>query len=176
MISPRFSILFFTLVCFWTAGAGANPVISEFMADNVSGIKDEDGIVRDWIEIHNPTAAPIDLNNWKLADSGSTWTFPAVTLAPGEFLIVWASGQNRRVPGQPLHTNFSLKAGGEYLALLRPDGTAEQEFLPEYPPQDPDESYGLNFNGTQLVLAGSAARFIVPGNDALGTTWTGSGP
>jgi hypothetical protein len=172
---PRFTLLLFTFLVVWCAETQANPVISEFMADNETGIKDENGIVRDWIEIHNPTAAPIDLTNWKLADSGSVWTFPAVTLAPGEFLIVWASGQNRRVPGQPLHTNFSLRAEGEYLALLRPDGTAEQEFLPEYPPQAPDESYGLNFNGTPLVISGTAARFIVPGDDALGTTWTASG-
>src|SRR5687768_5915976 len=150
MHSPRFITLIVAFLCFSAASGKANPVISEFMADNVTGIKDEDDIIRDWIEIHNPTSAPIDLTNWKLADSGNVWVFPAVILTPGEFLVVWASGQNRRVPGQPLHTNFSLRAGGEYLALVRPDGTAEQEFTPEFPPQDPDESYGLDRKSTRL--------------------------
>jgi len=104
------------VVCLWSAGpALADPVISEFMADNVSTIADEDGAFSDWIEIHNPDATPVDLTNWCLTDTATTlgkWRFPFVTLGPGEFLLVWASGKNRRIPGQPLHTNFSLSAGG----------------------------------------------------------------
>ena len=66
--------------------AAANPVISEFMADNESTIPDEDGAFSDWIEIHNPTSSPIALANWCLTDSASNltkWRFPAVILEPG---------------------------------------------------------------------------------------------
>ena len=41
----------------------------------------------------------------------------------GAYLLVWASGHDRRVPGQPLHTNFKLDGNGEALALISPDGT-----------------------------------------------------
>ena len=41
------------------------------------------------------------------------------------------------------HTNFRLARGGEYLALIDPDGQPVSEFTPEYPEQRPDVSYGL---------------------------------
>ena len=46
--------------------------------------------------------------------------------------------------GQPeIHTNFSLDSGGEYLALVSPDGqTVVSEFAPEYPRQHRNFSYG----------------------------------
>ena len=140
----------------------ANPVITEFMASNQATAVDEDGDFSDWIEIHNPTTAPVSLDQWCLTDSATNlvkWRFPNVTLAPGEFRIVWASGENRRNPSAPLHTNFSLAAGGEYLALVRPDGvTVEQDFGPEYPAQDGDESFGMIFNSTSLVAPGASTR------------------
>jgi hypothetical protein len=157
----------------------ADPVITEFLADNTSGLADEDGAYSDWIEIHNPESAPRNLDGWYLTDSVSQptrWRFPAVTLPPGGFLIVWASGKDRRVPGSPLHANFSLRAAGEYLALVRPDGaTVQQEFAPEFPSQDPDRSYGVNFSGTPLLPEGAGMKYRVPASTAEGTTWTAPG-
>ena len=66
--------------------AGAAPYISEFLASNITGLKDEDGDESDWIEIHNPDATAVDLTGWGLGDLASLeepWRFPAVTLAPG---------------------------------------------------------------------------------------------
>ncbi|MES2658105.1 MAG: lamin tail domain-containing protein [Verrucomicrobiota bacterium] len=144
----------------------ADPVITEFMADNQSTITDEAGDFSDWIEIHNPTAAAIPLANWSLTDKANNlaqWKFPAVILQPGEFLVVWASGNNRRVPGFPLHTNFSLSKDGEYLALVRPDGTTvQQAFSPKFPAQNPDASYGSRFNSTPLLAAGASGRYRIP--------------
>ncbi len=146
------------------AAASAEPVITEFMADNKSTIADEDGGWSDWIEIHNPTDQPLPLAGWRLTDTAgdlARWTFPDVTLAPGEFRIVWASNKNRRSPGAPLHTNFALALAGEYLALVRPDGTVAQDFGPQFPAQAADESFGLQFESTALVSAGDTARFRV---------------
>src|SRR5437868_11455155 len=95
--------------------ARANPIITEFMADNVSFIADEDADYSDWIEIHNPGAAAVVMTDWALTDDATNltkWKFPNVTMQPGDFLIVWASGKNKRTPGAPLHTNFSLAKGG----------------------------------------------------------------
>lgn len=124
------------------------PIISEFMASNASGLIDEDGEESDWIEIYNATTATVNLSGYYLTDDPlllTTWAFPAVSLAPGEYLVVFASGNDRSVAGSELHTNFSLSSGGEYLALVKPDGiTVLDEFQPSYPDQETDISYGFD--------------------------------
>jgi hypothetical protein len=132
-------------------GTGPTPVISEFMADNGGSLKLTDGTEPDWIEIHNPSASPVSLAGWRLtdqADNLSRWTFPAgVQLAPGAYLVVYASGEDRLDAEGNYHTNFALLAAGEFLALVRPDGTIHQEFAPFFPPQKSDFSYGLAPDG-----------------------------
>ncbi len=151
-------------------------VISELMANNESTIADEDGAFSDWIEIYNPSSDEVDLTDWCLTDNATVpakWRFPALTLGAREFLLVWASSKNRRVPGQPLHTNFNLSAGGEYLALVRPDGvTVEHAYTPMFPAQANDESFGINFTGRALLSQNAAVKYRVPTNDAQGSTWT----
>ena len=128
------------------------PVISEFMADNQSGILDEDGEPSDWIEICNPTATPAPLAGYFLTDDANNltkWPFPNVTVGVGEYLVVFASGNDRRVAGSELHTNFSLALNGEYLALVKPDGTTiVNEFSP-FPGQRGDVSYGFDIQALQ---------------------------
>lgn len=130
----------------------AAPRITEFLAANRAGLTDEDGDRPDWIEIHNPDAQPVSLEGYRLTDdatAGRGWAFPAVVLAPGEFLVVFASGKNRADPRGRLHTDFQLSAAGEYLALVAPDGvTAVSRFAPEYPPQFDDVSFGVGAGGT----------------------------
>jgi spore coat protein CotH len=91
--------------------------INEFMADNKTTLADEYGEFDDWIEIYNAGYAPIDLEGMFLTDDPANttkWRFPAVTLEPGSFLIVWADG----TPSQgPLHTNFKLSASGECIEI-----------------------------------------------------------
>ncbi len=150
-------------------------VISEFMANNESTISDVDGDFSDWIEIYNPGSDEVDLTNWCLTDTSSDlskWRFPELTLGAKQFLLVWASGKNRTLSSQPLHTNFSLSAGGEYLALVRPDGvTIEHHFSPMYPAQANDESYGINFTGRSLLSQKASVKYRVPTNATLGSAW-----
>jgi hypothetical protein len=121
-------------------------VISEFLADNGSGIRDEDGARSDWIELRNLGIDPVSLAGWFLTDDvtqPAQWRFPPdVTLAPGAYLVVWASGKDRAVEGRELHTNFSLARAGEYLALLDAQTNVIDVFEPVYPPQQTDISYG----------------------------------
>jgi len=152
-----------------------SPVISEFMAVNDDTLADEDGDHPDWIEIHNPSAEAVDLTGWRLRDGEFEWTFPAVTLAPGEYLVVFASDKNRRVAGAELHTNFRLDGGGEYLALLDDAGSVVHEYAPAYPPQLEDISYGLmtDVQGqTPLIRTSDAAAYLVPSDGGLGLSWT----
>lgn len=134
-------------------------VITEFMATNQNTVTDEDGTYSDWIEIYNPTGAAESLLGWSLTDNALNlrkWVFPAVTLQPGEYRLVFASSWNRTNPLGELHTNFRLSAAGEYLGLIRFDGTVANDFSPAYPPQTPDVpfySYGLSpLDGSLLVF------------------------
>ena len=124
------------------------PIISEFQASNENTLLDEDGNASDWIEIHNPGTQVVALNGYHLTDDAlnpTRWTLPDVTLNPGEYLIVFASGKDRATAGSELHTNFSLNANGEYLALVKPDGfTVVTEFSPVFPEQQLDVSYGFD--------------------------------
>src|SRR5438045_5925851 len=86
--------------------------LNEFVASNVSGITDEDGQQADWIELVNGSAAAVNLAGWSLTDDpaeADKWVFPAVTLSPGPFLLVFASGKDRRLTsGLNFHTSFKL--------------------------------------------------------------------
>ncbi len=163
------------LLVFVLAGcAGAAPVISEFMASNDSTLADEDGDYPDWIEIYNPDAQAVDIAGWHLTDDASElnqWTFPSVSIPAGGYLVVFASKKNRATSGQPLHTNFKLKTGGEYLALVQPDGvTVATEYDP-YPVQQTDVSYGQP-QGTMVtenvIPASAPARYLVPTEPVTG--------
>ena len=147
----------------------ADVVISEFMAINGTTLADEDGEFSDWIELHNTTAAPVNLNGWHLTDNAGNldkWTFPDVTLPAGGYMVVFASNKDRAIAGQPLHTDFNLDGDGEYLALVRPDAvTVEYQFAPTYPQQESDLSYGTGPNRatvTPLVPAPSQVKVVVP--------------
>ena len=165
-----------TFCCLVAASAAAEPVISEFMASNQSDIADETGSHPDWIEIKNPDATPALMTGWALTDSAANpkkWLFPAVTIPANGHLLVFASGNDRRVAGQTLHTNFSLSAGGEYLALVRTDGTPSTSWSPAYPAQYPNISYGTSSNTSEVtwVQQGTAVKAFVPANASLIPQW-----
>tara|TARA_B100001057_G_scaffold275477_1_gene275709 strand:- start:16593 stop:20087 length:3495 start_codon:yes stop_codon:yes gene_type:complete len=59
---------------------------------------DEDGDSPDWFELYNNGTQDISLENWTISDDLEEldmWTFPAITISPDEYLLVWASGKNR---------------------------------------------------------------------------------
>jgi hypothetical protein len=94
--------------------------INEFMSANQNFLRDEDGDDADWIELYNASSQTQSLLGYSLSDRSNNlnlWDLPDTTLGPGEFLLVFASGKNRRVAGQPLHTNFSIAASGEFIYL-----------------------------------------------------------
>ena len=134
--------------------------LSEFLAANAKTRADEDGEFVDWIEIRNSGTAAANLEAWSLTDNAATlakWVFPSTNLPAGGYLVVFASGKDRRVPGRPLHTNFSLDADGEYLALVSPEGEVATQFAPAFPKQKNDVSYGLRA-GTRVLLRPADAR------------------
>ena len=153
-------------------------IITEFSAVNTTGLQDEDGDFSDWIELYNMDQNPVSLVGWYLSNDGqdlTQWAFPDVTIPGQGFLCVFASGKDRRDPDAPLHAGFKLNRGGEYLALVRPDGiTVTSEFSAAYPRQISDVTYGLSMTAhtTTLVQTDAVGQMLVPDNDGLGTTWT----
>lgn len=149
-------------------GATAQPlVLNEFLADNGSGLLDEDASKEDWIEIYNPNAFAVSASGWKLQSGTTTWTFPNVQIEGGAYRVVFASGKNRVNPAANLHTNFKLDQGGEYLALLKPDNSVATEFAPAYPTQRTDVSYGRS--------GGTGGFFATPTPGAANSLVTAAG-
>ena len=118
-----------------------------------TGYLDEDGEYQDWIEIYNRGTQTVDLTDWSLSDDPAIpglWPFPARSLGPGEYLVVFASGKDRKPVLGELHTIFKLSVGGEHLGLYTPDSprVLASGFV-EYPEQRNDVSYGFD-PGDQL--------------------------
>lgn len=160
--------------------------ISEFLADNENGIKDEDDDREDWIELYNSDASPVCLDGWWLTDKASNtteWQIPDVTIAAKGTLLIWASGKDRTNPKNPLHTNFSLSKSGEYLGLYKPDPAnglpvLVDEYAPKFPALPTDVSYGRMFTqtSTTFVASGEVGRYRVPASalEYTGVVYTAS--
>ncbi len=159
--------------CFSIAAA---PRINEIVAANKTGLKDEDGEYSDWIEIFNPDGAPVSLAGYRLTDDPlklGKWTFPAVTLNPGAYLVVFASGKDRANPTNKLHASFSLGIEGEFLALVAPNGTSVVSAIgPGYPRQFDNVSFGVG--GT--VAAPVWSYFTTPTPGAANAAGAKAGP
>jgi hypothetical protein len=137
--------------------------ISEFMADNESTLRDGDGDYPDWIELVNTGETAVNLAGWTVTDKPhelDRWTFPSVTIPARGYLVLYASGNDRRDPAGELHTNFRLSADGEFLALLNPDGVITSAYSPGYPAQFPDISYGRDAAGNERYF-----NIPTPGSD-----------
>lgn len=123
----RFPFLF-VLTVFLLARASLycqTVAINEIMASNSQSIADEDGEFNDWIEVFNYGNEPVELEGFGISDNPSNpykWVFPNVSLWPGDFILIWASGKNRSEPGMPLHSNFSISSSGEPILITNPDG------------------------------------------------------
>ncbi|WP_397444459.1 lamin tail domain-containing protein [Polaribacter sp. R77954] len=99
--------------------------INEILSSNVAGIQDEDANNEDWIEIYNYGTDAINLSGFGLSDDRALpykWVFPAITINPNQYIIVFASGKDRSNAGAQLHTNFKIGAGGETLLLTNGNG------------------------------------------------------
>ena len=113
--------------------------INEVLASNATGITDEDGDTEDWIELYYNGDQPLSLYGYGLSDDYDRpfrWLFPQITIHPGEFLLVMASGKDRTDPAGELHANFSISSTGEEIVLTAPDGTRIDELAPTEIPTD----------------------------------------
>ena len=159
------------------ARAAEDLLITEFMAANGSTLSDENRRVprldRDpqrRHELRQPRGLVPDGLELPTCGNGC---FPRPISRPRR---TWSYSRRARIgasPGAPLHTSFSLGAGGEYLALVRPDGTnVASVYAPLFPPQASDTSFGIVTAAPGLFALLSTerrcARAHVPVDGALG--------
>lgn len=110
-----------------TGATSADPekiAINEFVSSNTTGIEDEDASKEDWIEFYNYGSTAINLNGFGLSDEREVpykWVFPNKVVNPGEYILVWASGKDRKTSSE-FHTNFKISATGETLFLTNTVG------------------------------------------------------
>ncbi len=200
-------LLILLLVCALPAGTRAELLINEVQASNLDSFADEDGAFEDWIEILNTGPATLDLAGYGLSDDlqdPMLWIFPPRSLAPGERLIVFASGKDRL--GAELHANFSLKSAGEAILLSSPSAVPLDLFLAQYlpmgisggrspdggasgfifdPPTPDAPNDGTGYTGIAAPPAidppggfhsgGVTATISDPGGQAESITWTAGG-
>lgn len=93
-------VLLITFYSILTSGPSlAQVVINEGSNKNYSTLQDEDGQYPDWIELYNAGADTFQLYGYTLTDDPTDpakWTFPNVSLAPSEYLVVFCSGKDRK--------------------------------------------------------------------------------
>ncbi|MDP6946064.1 MAG: CotH kinase family protein, partial [Myxococcota bacterium] len=102
----------------------------------------------DWIEIANISGESLNIGGWYLSDDPddlTRWQLPDRTLAVDGLLLIAASPLPLAGFDEDLRAPFSLKADGEFLALVEPDGeTIHQGFESDYPEQRYAVSYGID--------------------------------
>ncbi len=127
-------------------------VIEEFMADNASGLEDEDLDQPDWIDLYNGTASAVNIAGWRLDYTSApvpapgmtpppaSYTLPAINIPAYGHQILFASSKNRFTNVRP-HTNFNLTKEGGTLTLVQADGMTTAHTL-TYGAQKEDVSFG----------------------------------
>jgi hypothetical protein len=109
---------------------GISPIrLNEFVAQNVTGIVDENNQHEDWLELYNDSGAAVNVGGMWVTDDFSQPKFqiPANTMiAANGTLLIWCDEDGTQ---GPLHANFKLSSGGEHLALFAPDA---QTLLDDY--------------------------------------------
>lgn len=133
-------------------------VINEFMASNISTVKDEFNQNDDWVELYNKGTQAVNIGGYYITDNPSNltkWTFPANTTIPaGGYLIVWADEDSSQNSTGKYHANFKLSKSGEYLAILNSTGQLLDSLT--FGAQVDDRSYARIPNGTgNFVIRGS---------------------
>lgn len=149
-ITPLFVML---LLLAFAPIQAQNLYVNEVVTSNTSVNTDEDGTYQDWVELYNAGPASVNLSGYGLTDDAAVpfkWTFPAVDLPSGAFLLVWCSDKNRTVVGQPLHTNWKISSSGETITLTSPASLTVASFPATVIPQN--MSAGHSPDGTGAIV------------------------
>lgn len=168
LMKTIFNYLFAGLfTCLSFSGFSQTVVINEIVSSNGDVNTDEDGDFEDWIELYNYGSQPINLKGFFISDNASEplmWEFPDVNIPSKGFLLIWASGKDRKT--FPLHTNFRINQSGEPILLSDNSGKLLDKIDARF--IERDYSLGRNTDGgNQLII------FETPTPGKSNTTHTG---
>ena len=107
-------------------------VINEVMSFNDTYIVQNQGQYYDWIELKNNSNSEILLSNYYIATSVKNprkQQLPAVTLAPGEVYVVFASGEQKYSTDKYFHCNFKLDSESESLYLYKDNNEGSLKYI-----------------------------------------------
>lgn len=129
--------------------------INEIMSDPKTGIRDEDGELVDWFELHNTSNQNFSLANIFASDKESDplkWRFPADAVIPANgYYVVFCSGKDRVMDANSVsHTNFRISAESETIILSDSHGrTLDRVTIDNLAP---DNTYGRDAKGEWRVF------------------------
>ena len=120
--------------------------LSEIMSENGGSLLNDTGDAPDWIEIQNVGYETVNLAKYSLlveSNVNKIFVFPDVTIAPGEYLLVYAEGSDAVTSGEALSAPFRLAAsGGDTVVLLNAQSAVIDSVTT--PELGMDEVYCLN--------------------------------
>ncbi len=100
--------LFFAFIC--CLHSKNTIVINELCPSNYASSFDDEMDSPDWIELYNPTDSDVQLEGYGISDGndyGTAWKFPARILPSKSYQLIYASGKDRKLPG-----NLTIEASG----------------------------------------------------------------
>ncbi len=129
-------------------------IISEICPDPLTGYRDENGELEDWIELYNTTGQNISLANYALSNNENKplkWRFPeGAMVAPYGYYIVFCSGKDiDNGPAGVPHSNFKVNAEHATIVLSDSRGRLVDRVTLDNIPED--ASYARDENGTFSV-------------------------
>ena len=139
------------------SGCFSQVVINEVQTSNKSSIADEDGDYEDWIELYNSGVSAVNLSQYGLSDDQDElfkWRFPNVTIEPKGYLMVFASGKNRKPAVNHWETAVFAQDTWRYFVGSQnpPTSWSRIEFDASAWPEGPGGiGYGDKDDGTEIV-------------------------
>ena len=130
-------------------------VINEVMADPMTGLRDDQDELCDWVELYNTTDRDISLDSLGLSDNESKplkWRFPegAVIPAHGYYLVLCTGKDRMDTLRNAPHSNFRLSAERETIILADSQGRVLDRVMIDNLPQDC--SWGRNESDQMQVF------------------------
>ena len=92
--------------------------ITEYITNNLSNMKSNDGNYYSMIEIYNNEDKEVNLKNYYLSDNPDVinkYRFPDINVKPKSYLVVFASGKD--TSDNEIHTNFKLDEADHIIIL-----------------------------------------------------------
>lgn len=82
-------------------------------------------VASDWVEIYNSTGSAVSLAGYGLSNNPKNpakWVFPDISIEPGEYLLLYATGSADKAQKKNLKLNFNISSTGETLFFFDPNG------------------------------------------------------